>query len=55
MINWRTTLFGVGAGALNMFANGIEWQQVALSTGLAFFGLLSKDYSNSGTGESGKL
>jgi len=55
MFNWKTTLFGFATGALNMLANGIEWQQVLFSTGLGFLGLLAKDYQNSGTGDKGKL
>lgn len=41
--SWKTTLFGFGAGALNMLANGTKWQQVLLSLGLAVLGTLSKD------------
>lgn len=43
MKNWKTTLFGVGAGVLNMFANGANWKQVLVSTGLAFLGFFAKD------------
>lgn len=45
--NWRTTLAGIGAGALNMFANGYKWQQVLVSLGLAVLGSLSKDSNKS--------
>lgn len=55
MLNWKTTLFGLGAGGLNMFANGMGWKHVTLSIGLAFLGILSKDFNNSGTGNPGKL
>lgn len=46
--NWKTTVFGLGAGALNMFANGTNWKQVLLSVGLAGLGLLSKDHNVTG-------
>lgn len=41
--SWKTTIFGIGAGGLNMLANGTKWQQVLLSIGLAFLGGLAKD------------
>lgn len=34
---------GIGAGALNMFANGTKWQQVLLSAGFAALGIFAKD------------
>ncbi len=48
MKNWKTTLFGLGAGALNMLANGTNWKQVLFSLGLAGFGLLAKDHDVTG-------
>ncbi len=48
MKNWKTTLFGFGAGALNMFANGTNWKQVLLSVGLAFLGTMAKDHNVTG-------
>ena len=48
MKNWKTTLFGVGAGALNMFANGTNWKQILLSCGLAFLGAFAKDSNVTG-------
>ena len=45
--NWKATLAGIGAGALNMFANGVKWQQVLLSLGLALLGSVSKDFDKS--------
>lgn len=49
MKNWKTTLFGLASGALNMFANGTNWKQVLVSLGLAGLGLLAKDHDVSGT------
>lgn len=46
--NWKTTLFGLGAGALNMFANGVGWKQVLLSIGLAAMGAVAKDHNVTG-------
>jgi hypothetical protein len=43
--NWKTTLAGFGAGALNMFANGTNWKQILFSTGLAVIGWLAKDFN----------
>ncbi len=48
MKNWKTSLFGLGAGALNMFANGTNWKQVLLSVGVAGLGVFSKDFNVSG-------
>jgi hypothetical protein len=44
MKNWKTTLAGLGAGALNLFANGVNWKQL-VSVGVSAM-LLSKDHSN---------
>lgn len=46
--NWKTTLFGIGAGALNMFANGTKWQQVLLSVATAALGIFAKDSNVTG-------
>lgn len=46
--NWKTTLAGFGAGALNLFANGANWKQVLVSAGLAFLGAFAKDHNVSG-------
>jgi hypothetical protein len=46
--NWKTTLFGIGAGALNLLANGAKWQQVLLSVAVAALGLVSKDSNVTG-------
>jgi hypothetical protein len=52
--NIWTTLAGIGAGGLNLLANGTKWQQVLFSSGLAVFGLLAKDYDTTGVGQSAK-
>lgn len=46
--NWKTSLFGIGAAALNMFANGTNWKQVLFSLGVAGLGILSKDHNVTG-------
>jgi len=46
--NWKTTLFGIGAGALNLFANGTNWKQVLVTVGLAGLGLFAKDNNVTG-------
>jgi hypothetical protein len=38
---WLRTVFGVLAGAANLFANGTAWQQVLLSVIMAGFGLVT--------------
>jgi len=43
MKNWKTSLFGLGAGALNLFANGANWKQVLFSVGIAAVGVFAKD------------
>jgi len=48
LANWKTTLAGLGAGGLNMLANGTKWQQVLLSIGMGFLGLLAKDMNVTG-------
>ena len=46
--NWKTTLFGIGAGALSMFANGTSWKQVLVSCGIAALGIFAKDSNVTG-------
>jgi hypothetical protein len=48
MKNWKTTLFGLGAGILNMFANGTNWKQILLSAGVAGLGIFAKDSNVTG-------
>jgi hypothetical protein len=43
MKDWKTTLAGIGAGVLNLIANGANWKQVLVSLAVAGLGLLSKD------------
>lgn len=44
LASWKTSLFGLGAGALNLFANGTGWKQVLLTTAFAALGVFSKDH-----------
>lgn len=44
MANWKTTVLGLAAGALNLLANGIHWKQVLLSLAIAAVGVLAKDF-----------
>jgi len=46
--NWKTSLFGIGAGALNLLANGTNWKQVLFTVGLSALGLFAKDNNVSG-------
>jgi hypothetical protein len=48
MRNWKTTLLGIGAGVLNLVANGMTWKQALLSTGLAALGFFAKDKNVTG-------
>lgn len=48
MKNWKTSVFGLGAGVLNMFANGTNWKQVLVSAAFAALGLFSKDNNVTG-------
>lgn len=50
MKNWITTLCGLAAGGLNLFANGTNWKQVLVAVGLAGLGAVSKDFNTTGTG-----
>lgn len=48
MKNWKTSLFGLGAGALNMFANGTDWKHVLVSASFMALGLFAKDHDQTG-------
>ncbi len=48
MKNWKTTLFGLAAAALNLFANGTNWKQVLVALGLAGLGAVAKDHNVTG-------
>ena len=50
--NIWTTLAGIGAGGLNLLANGTKWQQVLLSVGITVLGAVSKDWNTTGNGAS---
>lgn len=41
MPTWMRSVFGLGAGALNMFANGTNWKQVLVSVAVAGMGVVS--------------
>jgi len=45
MKNWKTSAAGLGLGALNLYAHGMDPTQLAFSAGLALLGLLAKDYN----------
>lgn len=48
MTNWKTTVAGAAAAALNMFANGANWKQILLSTAMLVFGAMAKDHDVTG-------
>jgi hypothetical protein len=48
MKNWKASLFGLGAGALTLFANGANWKQVLFSVGIAAVGVFAKDSNVTG-------
>jgi hypothetical protein len=48
MKNWKTSLAGLGAGILNLLANGHNWKQVLLSAAVAALGLVGKDLNVTG-------
>ena len=43
--HYKTTLFGIAAAALNMLANGTDWKHVLMSTAIAAFGIVAKDFN----------
>jgi hypothetical protein len=45
-MKWLRSLAGVGAGALNLLANGYGWKQVLVSAGLAALGIVTHLTSN---------
>lgn len=49
--NYKTTLAGIGAGALNLLASGTSGKEIGLSVALALIGMLAKDGDKSGTVE----
>ena len=44
--NWKTTLAGLLAGGLNLFAQGMSWKNVLVSLGISALGAVAKDHSN---------
>lgn len=46
--NWKTTLAGMGAGALNLVANGVNLKQIGFSLLLAAIGAVAKDLNVTG-------
>lgn len=40
-MKWLRTAAGIGAGALNLLANGHNWKQVLFSVGLAALGAIT--------------
>lgn len=48
MKNWKTTLAGLAAAGLNLFAQGTNWKNVLVSVGLAALGTLAKDSNVTG-------
>jgi hypothetical protein len=48
MKEWKTSLFGLAAGALNLFASGANWKQVLFSVGIAAVGVFAKDSNVTG-------
>lgn len=41
--NWKTTLVGVGAAALQLYAGGASLESAATAAGLAALGAVAKD------------
>lgn len=48
MKNWHTTVLGLGAGGLNLLANGTNWKQVLLSLSLGALGAAAKSWNVTG-------
>lgn len=46
MKDWKTTLFGIAGGALNLLAQGTNWKSVLVSTAIAGLGFFAKDSGN---------
>jgi hypothetical protein len=44
--NWKTTLAGLVAGGLNLFAQGMSWKNVLVSLGIGALGAVAKDHGN---------
>lgn len=46
--SWKTTLFGIGAGILNLVSQGVSWKSAGLSVMLGLFGIAAKDSNVTG-------
>jgi hypothetical protein len=43
-VNWKTTLIGFSAAALNLIQQGVTWKSALLSAAIATLGAVAKDY-----------
>ena len=41
--NWKTSLSGIAAGALTLYANGTDLKHILLSVGITLLGLFAND------------
>lgn len=48
MKNWKTTVLGLVAGFLNLYASGMNPKAAAVSVALAAFGMVAKDSNVTG-------
>ena len=48
MKNWKTTLFGLGAGVLQLAAGGMDWKHIGLAVATSLLGLFAKDHDQTG-------
>lgn len=48
MKNWKTTLAGLAAAALQLFSQGTGWKNILASIGLAAIGSFAKDSNVTG-------
>jgi len=46
--NWKTTLVGIGVAFLNLYAQGANPKNAALSIALGVLGAVSKDFNATG-------
>ena len=43
LTNWKTSLAGIAAGALNLYATGTDWKHILVSCGITLLGLVAND------------
>jgi len=43
--NWKTTIFGLGAGALQLAAGGTDWKHILSAVAIAAVGAFAKDHT----------